>query len=131
MLPSELYLLQHVGESLWLQVYDKCFLLPTVQVLQELPVVGVVEVLHADCTDLPAILTCFLHDGLQDGVSCKREEKKVFINQSEGCELTVCCAERLNRHSIPDKMNVRQNLRQISIKSLSESMCRWNASHAA
>lgn len=63
------HLFQHVLQSLCLKVNHKLLLLSSVQILQQSSVIGIIEVFDADGTDLPVVLSCLLHDGLQDGVS--------------------------------------------------------------
>lgn len=63
------HLFQHVLQPLGLEVDDKLLLLPPVQVLEQPAVAGVVEVFNTDGADLPVVLSCLLHDGLQDGVT--------------------------------------------------------------
>lgn len=69
------HLFQHVLQSLRLQVDNKLLLLPSVQIVQQSPVTGIIEVLDTDGTDLPVVLSRPLHDGLQDGIACRRNPR--------------------------------------------------------
>lgn len=113
------HLFQHVLQSLSLKIDHKLLLLSPVQILQQSSVTGIVEVFDADGADLPVVLSCLLHDGLQDGVSWQSQTHRTTDiragkkkTEQPGIPRNYVCIRQFHTSQFPAPANVHCQCRK-------------------